>query len=289
MASITYLVGGVNTASKNLWEITDDGASLAVSNSWNIRGGVSDVTALAKDSNGNFYVGLSSGHVYKYDSNMTLLTGWAVNGIYDLGSPTSYPRALAVSAAGKLAVASVETGSSPYYGALLLDSDGALEWNVSYASGATDSNEEIAFDEDGNVIVGGTGASGQPIGWRLAAADGANEQSLWASSGARQCQGLAIRGDGLYVMAEYNSVSGSKIRTMQTDGTASWTTTFSSNILPATMAFDTTDNVSFVGGTRVSSKSVLRFDSDGNETHTYDTGGQARALAIDANDNLITE
>ena len=62
MATITFLVGGARISSKNLWEITDDGATLSITNSYDI-GSVHDVVALARDLEGNTYIATSAKNV----------------------------------------------------------------------------------------------------------------------------------------------------------------------------------------------------------------------------------
>ncbi|KKM26090.1 hypothetical protein LCGC14_1588460 [marine sediment metagenome] len=79
MADKVYMVVGSPQASKNVWELTDDGTTITVTNSWMVS--VSGTArAIVTDLDGNFYIAVG-GAIYKYDSTMTLITSWASSGI----------------------------------------------------------------------------------------------------------------------------------------------------------------------------------------------------------------
>jgi len=162
-----FYIGGTRYDGASLWEVTDTGSSISITNSLATDSG--NVTAIARAFSGNVYVGLGTA-VYKYNSNFLLDTSWANNGIFECGDIVND---LAVDGSEYLAIAHNTLGSN----VRLLDPSGAEEWSTVMGS----AGEGVSFTNSGDVLfaykVGGVGQKTISL---LKRADGTSIESYFA-------------------------------------------------------------------------------------------------------------
>ena len=293
MATISFLVGGSATASKNVWKMQDDGSVITVTASYAVGSAAYNVTAIIQDLDGNYYIAAGSS-VYKYNSSMTLQTTWATNGAYSVGG-VYVIYGLAVDTTGYLAIAHTEFGT-PDESVTLLDEDGAEVWQKDYQTGTTEYSGDVKFDSSGNPIGFGSAASGQALGSRYLRSDGSQDDTYWSASGAWSSFAVHVlsNNDIVAAAAPVSAPFAADIRRCTSADVEVWKTDISVVTIPYGIAVDDDDNV-YVGGTRSDTKSIFKFqgvtvvggDAAGDEVATYDTGGTVWEVDFDANKNLI--
>jgi len=294
MATITFVVGGTRTNSKNLWKIQDDGSSLTIIDSADI-GSVANVYSVVGDSEGNFYVGTNEGKVYKVDLNLDVITSWGTNGVYDAGSATKEIYGLAVDVNGYLAIAHFGSTTPTTYTVKLLDSTGTLVWEEDHQSsnGSTCVSYSVKFDSSGNVVGVGSRNSGLYDGYKYQRADGAKLKSYWQKSGDGYGEGVWVFSDDDVVISDtpIGPGYGINVRKCSSDNTEEWNVSVVAesghNPLRNSIVADDDENV-YVGGNANGSKTIYKLNaSTGVTDASYDTGGSVYGLDIDANGNLV--
>jgi len=180
----TYLVGGNYDASsgKNMWEVTDDGTTLSVTNSWLVApSGTPNIRAIAKDLDGDYYVATSDDKVTKYvGSTMVIDTTWATSGVYTC-LETIY--AMTCGLGNELIVAVREYGI-PDRSVIYINASGVMVWAKDHQSGATEFTAKVRLDSSGNPVGFGSRASTNPTFNKYLKADGSAVQHYWQAASA---------------------------------------------------------------------------------------------------------
>ncbi len=284
MAIINFLVGGVRASNKNLWLVDYDtvAQTLTVSNSWDV-GTATDVLSLAKDSNGNLYVGTEEGKVYKYTPSMVLDATWAVGGIYNFGSSSYNPYGLAADSFGWLAIAHTEFGT-PDNSVTLLNASGVKVWDDSGQSGATIFSADVRFLPDGNIIGCGTRSSGSYCATRYLRSDGTKKVALWARATAGQSSGMCMWPNGDYAIGQNIGVASwtSGVRKFDKEGTAYWAEfALDNSAYPQKLDYDGDDNL-IIPTNRASSLSIRKVAANGASLlASYDTGANSQQIKVE--------
>lgn len=286
MATIAFMVGGVRTASKNLWAMQDDGSTISVAESYDI-GTTTNVRAIVQDADGSYYIATAEKKVYKYNSSMALVTTWGTSGVVTLGDVIY---GLAVDSAGYLAVAHDEY-DTPDKTLALYDNTGTLVWHKDYQTKlGIELTGACAFDSGGAVVGIGSRSASQPIANRYARADGAQEQGYATAVGGIYGYGIHVTGGDDIIVATNTAIPSTIVLKRESDDTLVWTTTLSENTTSNCMVVDSNDENSFFGCSKITTNTLFRLNENGTENATYNTGGTfgINGIDFDANGNLIT-
>lgn len=292
MATRTYLVGGSPLNSKNVWEITDDGTTLSVTNSWLVNNGATTVRDIVRDADGNFYIAAED-YIYKYDDTMTLVTTWGSS-----GRVAHYPggdvQSIDVDASGYLVGGCTNlTGVERTY---LYDSNGTEVWKVFQGTNPGDGFETVygvRFNGAGDVVECHSRNSGQSTGAILNRSDGSVKQHLHArgtDAHPSQCDFLPVAGK---VVLGWSALSGGGMYvtlTSQAD-VDDWTDKPPISTITLTansITHDTAESYIYCGTNSTGADTIHRLDvADGLESASYDTNGQVTGLRFNADGLLI--
>lgn len=279
MSTGIYIVGGTWTSNKNLWILEDTGSVINILQSYAV-GSIANINCIARSKvDGSFYFGTSSGVVYKYNSDLSLATGWATGGAYTVGAAVY---GVAVDSSGYLAIGYSRTSAKT---CRLLNSAGVLVWSVQSNDYVT---HEVGFDTSGNVICCGDRLSGVGYGGRYQRSNGALLNQYWVSSGGGYyASALWVSTANSDVVMGATISGGHSVRRCTVSDSQIWKTVLSvPTCMPLDVALDSNQNA-FLGTSLVSSKSLFKFNSSGIEVAAYNTGALVQVVDVNLVDQVL--
>ena len=266
-----FYIGGARYDGASLWEVTDTGSSISITNSLATTSG--NVEAIARAFSGNVYVGLGTA-VYKYDSNFLLDTTWASNGIFECGD---FVNDLAVDGSEYLAIAHDTFGTNIH----LLDPSGVEVWSTAIGT----DGEGVSFTNPGDILfaykVGGVGAKSIAL---LNRADGTNIETYFVyynSGQSRKAVSNGLINTKVYGIRDRGAFSAGSVRGYPIDNgnVYDWVRNLGSNNL-YDMILHPNGYLYVVGSVGSGSASIWKIDPvDGSIVASYETGSRLHEIS----------
>lgn len=151
VSKTTVWIGGGNVNNVRFWKLIDNGSSLSCVNNLSTSDLPANINSLKYCSILDKLYLATADKIYRYNSDLSLDTSWAVSGVLDLSSDISAIWDIDVDSSGYLAIA-CDDSTVPIGHVFLFDNTGTQVWK--YTAASLDGGRTVSFLTNGDVLAG---------------------------------------------------------------------------------------------------------------------------------------